>query len=175
MWPSGQSQPLVSTLNAQTGTVTANAAILPAGTGGAVSVYVSNASDVVLDVNGYFAAPGEGGLSLYTTIPCRVLDTRISPGVFKGTLEVGVASSACAPSSTAQAYVLNATVVPPAPLGYLTLWPHGENQPNVSTLNAVDGAITSNMVIVPTHDGDIEAYSSSANQLILDLSAYFAP
>jgi Pro-kumamolisin, activation domain/Abnormal spindle-like microcephaly-assoc'd, ASPM-SPD-2-Hydin len=175
LWPSGQSQPLVSTLNAPTGTVTANAAIVPAGSGGAVSVYVSNASDVVLDVNGYFAAPGEGGLSLYTTTPCRVLDTRSSSGVFSGTLEVGVASSACAPSSTARAYVLNATVVPPAPLGYLTLWPHGEIQPNVSTLNASDGAITSNMAIVPTNDGNIDAYSTSANQLILDLSAYFAP
>jgi hypothetical protein len=174
-WPSGQSQPLVSTLNAPTGTTTANAAILPAGSGGAVSVYVSNASDVVLDVNGYFAAPGESGLSLYTTTPCRVLDTRSSSGVFSGTIEVGVASSACAPPSTAQAYVLNATVVPPTPLGYLTLWPHGENQPVVSTLNAIDGGITSNMAIVPTNDGNIDAYSSSANQLLLDLSAYFAP
>jgi pseudomonalisin len=175
LWPSGQSQPLVSTLNAPTGTVTANAAIVPAGSGGAVSVYVSNASDVVLDVNGYFAAPGQGGLSLYTATPCRVLDTRSGSGVFSGALEVGVGSSACAPASTAQAYVLNATVVPPSPLGYLTLWPHAENQPIVSTLNATDGAVTSNMAIVPTNDGYIEAYSTSADQLILDLSAYFAP
>ena len=175
LWPSGQSQPLVSTLNAPTGTVTANAAIVPAGSGGAVSVYVTNASDIVLDVDGYFAAPGAGGLSVYTTTPCRVLDTRISSGVFSGTLEVSVASSACAPPSTAQAYVLNATVVPPAPMGYLSLWPQGENQPLVSTLNALDGAVTSNMAIVPANDGNIDAYSSSANQLILDLSAYFAP
>jgi hypothetical protein len=174
-WPSGQSQPLVSTLNAPTGTITANAAIVPAGSGGAVSLYVSNASDVVLDVNGYFASPAEGGLSLYTTTPCRILDTRSSSGVLSGTIEVAVASSACALSSAAQAYVLNATVVPPAPLGYLTLWPHGENQPVVSTLNAIDGAITSNMAIVLTNDGNIDAYSSSATQLLLDLSAYFAP
>jgi hypothetical protein len=175
MWPSGQTQPLVSTLNAPTGTITANAAIVPAGNDGAVSVYVANPSDVVLDVNGYFAPPGTGGLSLYTTTPCRVIDTRETTGAFNGVLEVAVASSACAPPSTAQAYVLNATVVPPAGLGYLTLWPAGENQPVVSTLNAGDGAITSNMAIVPTNNGNIEAFSSNSTQLILDLSSYFAP
>jgi hypothetical protein len=35
--------------------VVANAAIVPAGTGAAISVYVSNASHVILDINGYFA------------------------------------------------------------------------------------------------------------------------
>jgi hypothetical protein len=135
MWPSGQTQPLVSTLNPPTGAVTANAAIVPAGGSGNVSVYVSNASDVVLDVNGYFAAP----------------------------------------ASTAQAYVLNATVVPTSSLGYLTLWPAGETQPAVSTLNANDGAVTSNMAIVPTVNGSIDAFSSNPTQLILDLSSYFAP
>ena len=175
MWPSGQSQPLVSTLNSPTGAVTANAAIVPAGSNGNVSVYVSDGSDVVLDVNGYFAAPGANGLSLYTTTPCRVLDTRSNSGALNGTLGVSVESSSCAPLSTAQAYVLNATVVPTSSLGYLTLWPAGETQPAVSTLNANNGAVTSNMAIVPTLNGSIDAFSSNPTQLILDLSSYFAP
>jgi subtilase family serine protease len=175
MWPGGEALPVVSTLNDLTGTYTANAAIVPAGPGGDISVYVTNATDVILDVNGYFAPPASGGLSLYSTTPCRVLDTRLSSGLFSGTLEVGVASSACAPPSTAQAYVFNATVVPPTILGFLTLWPNGENLPTVSTLNAIDGAVTSNMAIVPTHDGNVDAYVTSSSQLILDLSSYFAP
>jgi hypothetical protein len=175
MWPSGQAQPLVSTLNSPTGAVTANAAIVPAGSSGEVSVYVSNASDVVLDVNGYFAAPSANGLSLYTTTPCRVLDTRTGSGAFNGALGVDVVNSSCAPSSMAQAYVLNATVVPTSSLGSLTLWPAGETQPVVSTLNANDGAVTSNMGIVPTVNGSIDAFSSSSTQLILDISSYFAP
>jgi hypothetical protein len=60
MWPSGEAQPLVSTLNDPTGTDTANAAIVPAASNGDVSVYVSNSTDVVLDVDGYFAAPATG-------------------------------------------------------------------------------------------------------------------
>ena len=55
VWPAGQTQPLVSTLNAPTGTVTANAAIVPAGIGGAISIYVSNSTDVLFDINGYFS------------------------------------------------------------------------------------------------------------------------
>ncbi len=90
-------------------------------------------------------------------------------------MTVNVVDSACGPPSTAQAFVFNATVVPPGHLGYLTLWPDGENQPVVSTLNATDGAITSNMAIVPTNNGSIDAYASALTQLILDISSYFAP
>jgi sugar lactone lactonase YvrE len=172
-WPSGETQPNVSTLNAPTGAITANAAIVPAGSSGAVSIYVSDDSDVILDVNGYFAPPAPGGLSLYTTTPCRALDTR--PKGFAGRVSYPVQGSVCAPPSTAQAYVLNATVVPPGPLLYLTLWPDPESQPNVSTLNAFDGAVTSNMAIVPSIDGSIDAFSSNPTNLILDLSSYFAP
>ncbi len=102
-WPSGQAQPVVSTLNSSTGAVTANAAIVPAGTGGDISILVSDASDVILDVNGYFAPPATGGLSLYTMIPCRALDTRGGSGAFDGTLAVAVHASVCAPPTTAQA------------------------------------------------------------------------
>src|SRR5271165_1468196 len=175
VWPAGQDQPLVSTLNAPTGTVVANAAIVPAGTGGDIDVFASNNSDLVIDVNGYFAVPGNGGLSLYPAVPCRVLDTRNGNGAFSGELTVDVVDSVCGPSNLAQAYVFNATVVPQGALGYLTLWPDGVQQPLVSTLNAIDGAVTSNMAIVPTNNGSIDAFASNLTQLILDISSYFAP
>jgi len=172
-WPTGGSVPNVSTLNAPTGEITANAAIVPAGTSGEVSIFVSDAANVILDVNGYFAPPGTGGLSLYTVTPCRALDTR--PNGFTGTTPVDVEGSACAPPSTAQSYVLNATVVPSGDLDYLTLWPAGQALPNVSTLNALDGAITSNMAIVPNSNGSIDAFAQGSTNLILDISSYFAP
>jgi len=177
VWPADQQQPTVSTLNDVTGTVVANAAIVPASkVNGDINAYVSNNSDLVIDVNGYFAAPEQGGLSLYAVTPCRVLDTRNNGiGQFVGKIVVDTVDSVCAPSSLAQAYVFNATVVPSAPLGYLTLWPDGGSQPVVSTLNAIDGAVTSNMAIVPTMNGSIDAFASNLTQLILDISAYFAP
>ena len=81
-----------------------------------------------------------GGLSLYGVQPCRTFDTRhLGSGLpFTGTLSppVDVVDTRCAASSLAQAYVFNATVLPVSSLRYLTLWPDGENQPVVSTLNA---------------------------------------
>jgi hypothetical protein len=62
----------------------------------------------------------------------------------------------------------------PAYLGYLTLWPQGQTRPVVSTLNALDGAITSNMAIVPTTNGSISAFASNPTHLIIDISGYFA-
>lgn len=85
-------------------------------------------------------------------------------------------SNDCAVSDQGQAYTLNATVIPTTGyLGYLTLWPDGENMPVVSTLNALDGAVTSNMALVPTTNGLIDIYSSNLTQLLLDISSYFAP
>ena len=54
-WPSGQAQPLVSTLNSLAGLILANAAIVPGGSAGAISVFVSNTTDLIIDANGYFA------------------------------------------------------------------------------------------------------------------------
>jgi hypothetical protein len=133
----------------------------------------------VIDINGYFAPPGHGGLSLYPVTPCRVLDTRQSSGAFLGMLSppVDLRGSACAVPTPAQAYVLNATVLPQGPLGYLTLWPEGDNQPYVSTLNALDGVVSSNMAIVPSGNaGKIDAYAAtSPTNLVLDIFSYFAP
>ena len=180
VWPYGQDQPNVSTLNAPTGAVTANAAIVPAGTNGEISVYARNDTDLAIDVNGYFAAPGQNGLSLYPTVPCRVLDTRPpnGNGPFSQTLSppVDVLGSPCGVPSQAQAYALNATVVPVGSLGYLSLWADGQPQPTVSTLNASDGAITSNMAFVPAGtQGEIDAFAYGTTNLILDISGFFAP
>jgi CubicO group peptidase (beta-lactamase class C family) len=183
-WPSGSLQPLVSTLNSPTGAVTANAAIVPAGAGGAIDVYVTNHTEVIVDINGYFAPPGgANALSFYAVDPCRISDTRDPVGPFGGpSLGAGLArtytvtAGSCGLPATAKAYSLNATVVPKGPLGYLTLWPAAAAQPFVSTLNAGDGAITSNAAIVPGGiNGAISAYATNATDLVLDVNGYFAP
>jgi uncharacterized repeat protein (TIGR03803 family) len=184
VWPTGENQPTVSTLNAYGGQVTANAAIVPAGTNGSISTYALDDTDLLIDINGYFAPPGQGGLSLYPVAPCRVLDTRPHPFQFELMPPVDVINSPCGVPNMAEAYVFNATVVPQGGLGYLTLWPDGSSQPVVSTLNAYDGAVSSNMAIVPAgNQGKVDAYVDPLNpsdpkdvtDLILDISSYFAP
>jgi hypothetical protein len=62
VWPTGQPRPNASTLNGYGGTVIANAAIVPAGTGGAVDVYASESTNIIIDINGYYAP--QSGLTL---------------------------------------------------------------------------------------------------------------
>jgi len=178
-WPTGPGvMPNASTLNVSTGAVTANAAIVPAGASGAISVMATGDTDLVIDTNGYFAPPTlPSSLSFHTVPPCRVRDTRENTGLFStAPLPIDTSASQCGIPASAQAIVLNATVVPTPPgLGFLTLWPHGGMVPNVSTLNASDGFITVNMAIVPTANGVIDAYASEPTQLLLDTTGYFAP
>jgi hypothetical protein len=176
-WPAGQSRPLVASLNDPTGTVLANAVVVPAGNSGAVNVYTTDDTDLVIDINGYFAPQGPGGLSLYTVTPCRVLDSRIPDGTppFSETLDVNVTASPCGLPASAQAFVFNATVVPPGPLGFITMWPQGQTAPLVATLNAYDGAVTNNMAIVPTTTGSISVFPLDPTHLVLDIFGYFAP
>jgi hypothetical protein len=179
-WPAGSPQPLVSTLNALTGAITSNASIVPAGVNGAISVYASDRADLIIDINGYFAPPGSGSLDFYTVTLCRVLDTRNAAGSLGGpTMGAGqsrsfiVPSSACGIPAAAKAYSLNATVVPPAPLSYLTLWGSG-TMPLVSTLNSLDGTVVANAALVPAGtSGEVTAFTTNLSHLLLDINGYF--
>jgi hypothetical protein len=55
IWPAGRPFPNVSTLNSPHGYVVANAAIVPAGTNGSISVVTGKPSHLFIDINGYFA------------------------------------------------------------------------------------------------------------------------
>ncbi len=187
-WPSGIARPIVSTLNAPNGSVVANAAIVPAGTGGAIDVFVTDATEVVIDVTGYFGPAAPGGLSLYMQNTCRVADTRTSQGT-SGTLgppslaaaesrRLDLPAGNCSlPQSGSVAYVLNATVVPSQPLAFLTLYPTGlPGLPVVSTLNSFSGSVVSNMAIVPGGTGGaVQVFVTGPTDLVLDVSGYFAP
>jgi hypothetical protein len=56
----------VSILNSFNGQVIANAAVVPAGTNGAIDVFVSNLTDVIIDINGYYIpqVPSGGGVAV---------------------------------------------------------------------------------------------------------------
>jgi hypothetical protein len=187
-WPAGVGIPLVSTLNSFHGGVVSNAAIVPAGTAGSVRVFVTDPTEVIIDVNGYFAeTTGPNAFDFYRLAPCRVVDTRVGEG-FTGMFGPPVMAAAesralplpgstrCSVPATARAYSLNATVVPPGPLSFLTLFPTGSAQPLVSTLNSFEGLIVANAAIVPGGTGaGINAFVTNPTELILDLNGYFAP
>ncbi len=68
------------------------------------------------------------------------------------------------------------TVVPPAPLLYLTTWPQGQSVPSVSTLNDMQAQVIANAAIVPAGaNGYVCVFVSDATHLIIDVNGYFAP
>jgi hypothetical protein len=205
LWPAGSPQPFVATLNDPEGLNVANAAIVPAGTGsGGINVYnVGPATtDVVIDMNGYFAAAT--ALQFYAVAPCRLVDTRGAAAGFNGiepfsgpsitagdTLTIPVQSAAEASADTepapcgvipssAQAYSVNITVVPHADgaVDYVSLWAAGASQPFVSTLNDPEGLIVSNAAIVPagSPSGGVSVYNAgpATTDVIIDMNGYFA-
>lgn len=187
-WPGGQTRPLASTLNSFDGQVVANAAIVPAGPNGTVSFFASDATDLVVDVTGYFAPVGFGANSLnfFTVSPCRAVDTRgdggktgqFGPPQMTGgsTRAFGLVESGCGVPSGARAYSLNMTVVPPGPLSFLTTWPTGVAQPVVSTLNSFNGQVVANAALVPAGTaGAINVYVSNTTDVIIDINGFFAP
>ncbi len=187
LWPSGQPRPTYWTLRSPDGQIVANSAIVQAGTNGAIDLYTSNDTDLILDISGYFTdAPA--ALAFYPLTPCRLVDTRVQyrpqAGPFgppsltaQASRRIPVrTSTACPVPPQAAAYALTLTVAPPGPLQYLTAWPSGGPQPNVSTINSPAGRTLANSVIVPAGvDGSIDVFAYNATDLIIDITGYFAP
>jgi len=125
-------------------------------------------------------------LTFVAMTPCRVVDTRTGNGLtgaFGPPSLVGgmsrtfpmQSSSTCSIPTTALAYSLNFAVLPPGPLGYISVWPTEQPQPLVATLNDVTGTIVANAAIVPAGTGgSIDVYASNNTDVIIDINGYYA-
>ncbi|HSD72997.1 MAG TPA: hypothetical protein VLE54_09400 [Thermoanaerobaculia bacterium] len=66
IYPQGGAQPPVSTVNYVAGQTIANAAVVPAGTGGGVTVIAGvSGTDLIIDINGYFTDQYNAGVSFH--------------------------------------------------------------------------------------------------------------
>ncbi|MDX1978849.1 MAG: glycosyl hydrolase family 28-related protein [Bryobacteraceae bacterium] len=70
----------VSTLNSFEGKIVANAAVVPAGIGGAIDVFVTNPTHVIIDINGYYAATNASatGTLVLPAQGCAAIQTAIN-------------------------------------------------------------------------------------------------
>jgi hypothetical protein len=189
LWPTGQSRPLVNTVVEPRGRVHATNAIVPAGTSGSIDIFASNLTNLVIGVSGCFS--DASSWEYYPITPCRVIETRpselpslpgLTPPFGSPRLEAGIVRSfpipqgRCNIPSSAQAYYLNFTVVPAGPLGYMTVFPTGQAQPFVSTLNSIDGRVLANGAIAQAGvNGGVSVFATDPTDLVVDIAGYFAP
>lgn len=183
VWPTGQPFPPVSTLNSFDAQAVANAAIVPAGTGGAVSAFVTGRTRLTADISGYFVPTG--GMLFYPVAPCRLVDTRTGSG-FNGSFgapaldagaarQIAVTAGTCGIPAQARAIAINATAVPRGPLGQLRVSPKG-TAPLSPTVHSSLAQIRANAAIVAlSSDGGIAVDASERTDFLIDINGYFAP
>jgi hypothetical protein len=104
VWPAGQPYPGVSTINDPvSGGVIANAAIVVAGTAGAIQVVAGNPTDLIIDINGYYASPTDG--SGNTGIGAGALNNNSTGFDNTATGQAALASNTTGDANTATGYL----------------------------------------------------------------------
>ena len=168
VFPAGGTRPTASNLNFAASQTIANQVIATVGASGAVTIYTSARTNVLVDVAGYFP-----GTTSYDALrPTRVLDTRSAtthPAAGSVTT-AQLTGPGVVPATGVAAVVLNVTAVNPAAGGFLTVYPSGTLRPASSDVNGQAGRNTAGLVVTPLGgSGSVDLYSSSATNLLVDV------
>ena len=188
VWPCSASRPMTSNLNYTRGAIDGNGVIAPVDANGKACVFSQVATDVVIDIGGWFGPADAAGSGFTAITPKRLIDSREGLGVARGlvrpsspvTLKVvgaGVqridGSNSVIPAN-AVAAAINVTAVTPSGPGYITVWPCGVPRPVVSTVNFNAGDIRANGAIAPLGaDGTLCFYSHASTDLVVDVVGWF--
>jgi hypothetical protein len=192
LYPSDAALPDASNLNFADDQIVPNNFTVGLGADGAFNIYSHGATHFIVDITGYYAPPGAGGLYYHPLpAPVRLFDTRPgfgacdapgAPLVTDGVRSVtahGPCSGATIPS-TAKAIVGNATVVNSGPtlstgFHWITLYPFGVSRPDASNLNYREDQIIPNAFVTGlSADGKFNIYSHGATHFIVDVAGYFS-
>ncbi len=172
-FPSGASRPQTSVVNYRRSDVVANHQFVRLGADGDLSVYSLAATDVVVDVTGYFAPADNGVARAGRYVPVeqrRLLDTRTTRRPRAGStvrVDPGVADDAIA-------VVVNITTAETLSPGHFTAYRAGDARPNSSVLNADrPHQIRAASAVVPVSAAGFDVYTAAANHVIVDLVGYF--
>ena len=155
---------------------------------GAFKIFVTTTTNVVVDVTGYYAPPGKGGLYFHPLPkPIRLMDTRATattgcnlPGTPIAAMTDTLASAhltcdgVTIPTS-ARAIVGNATVVAPGGNGFLTLFPADATRPFVASSNYRSGQVMNGPFTAGlTTSGQFKIYSVAQTELVIDVLGYYS-
>ncbi|HEV2757941.1 MAG TPA: hypothetical protein VGV86_00105 [Acidimicrobiales bacterium] len=179
VYPAGAGRPLASNLNLVPGGTRANFVAVPVGVGGAVDIYASGQTHVVVDRLGYWGGEANGRLT--PMAPVRVVDTRsglggrVQPLGAGTTMDVDLSGVAGIPEGRPSGVVLNVTSVDPTAEGFLTVHPTGQVRPLASNINLAPGQAVPNLVFAAVDpSGRTSVYNSSGlTHLVVDVVGWF--
>lgn len=172
-YPAGAARPSGSTLNFAAAQTIANQAVVKVGSNGAITLFSSASTDLLVDVSGFYAA-GAGFTALSST---RVLDTRSSsthPRAGSVTT-LAVTGRAGVPAAGVTGVLVNVTVVRPAASGWAQLYPHGTARPSTSTVNYLTGrTVAAAAIATPDASGRVNIYTSAGADILVDVVGWIA-
>ncbi len=138
VWPCDTPRPTASNLNVSPGATVANAVLTAIGGGGDVCVSSNVATDIVIDVQGWF----ESSADYHAVLPVRLADTRLGEvdtvGNLNslGTLIVPISSiSNTGVPAGATGAMVNVTITNPDQSGFAIVWPCDEARPLASNIS----------------------------------------
>ena len=174
VYPCTPTIPTVSTSNF-TASPVPNQAVVPIA-GGRVCAVSSVDADLLVDVNGWYAA--DGGLGLRVLTPRRLVDTRaddrpLQPGEVRRVAVEGVDGGA---PNEAAAIAVNLTAAGPQGDGFLRAFPCDDPAGESSNVNVVAGRDRANSAVVRTAaDGTICVTSTVTTHLLVDVTGALVP
>lgn len=180
LWQQGTPRPYpASSINYVPGRAVTNAVTVKVGATGKVSYFTWVATDLVLDVVGYYrSSPGGGGYVPVTQT--RILDTRdsgvkMAAGSTMDRKLRGVAGVPETPNVTAVA--VNVSALHQDGPGFLTFWPKGVPRPGTSSLNFGTERMQTELVVATlSADGWTSIYNNtSANIHVLSMWSATTP
>src|SRR4029077_18676272 len=115
---------------------------------GQVCITTSQATDVIVDVSGYYASPPVAPGRFTAIVPARLIDTRASAMPTARSVVVVPALGRAGVPSTATAVALNLTVDRAAATGFFTVFPCASAPPDASNVNYIAGSTVANSVTV---------------------------
>ncbi|MFE3560241.1 PKD domain-containing protein [Streptomyces sp. NPDC059193] len=186
VYPSGQTAPTASSLNFTSGQTVANSVIVPVGPDGRIMVRNGSwqGTDVIIDVNGYYAPDSQAAYVPNWWGPNRILDTRQtgSPVTARDYMHL-------LDMPNVEAHVVNATVTNTTGSGFLSVAPDPNSReqyengtatppvrPVASTLNWTAGKTVANFVQASPSDTDMVAFWNQGWEdvdLIIDYFGYY--
>ncbi len=188
IYPGGQPRPTVSNLNFTPNQTIANSFAVGLGENGTFSVYTSGFTHLIIDITGYYAPPGMGGLYYHPLPrPFRLLDTRpgfsacYTPGVAlaggqsRSQQATGFCSGLNIPMN-AEVIAGNATVVNQSnSAGFITLYPSGAQLPLASNLNyAAQQVLPNSFKVRLGSNGAFNIFASGSTHFIVDITGYYS-
>ena len=191
LYADGQARPPVSNLNFVAGQVVPNAFTVSLDAQGEFRLYTTAQADFAVDVTGYFAPPGAGGLyyhplpkpiRLYDTrapiagfAPCEYLSQPLSAGneLVKSAFVTNCGGVTI--PNNALAITGNATVIFPNAGGFVTIYPDGQARPPVSNLNFAAGQVVPNAFTVGLDaQGEFRLYTTAGADFAVDITGYYS-